>query len=85
VDAATGDVSGTIEIGGTPVEAIAGPDGLVWVSDKERSLVFRIDPATNRVVDSFQAGPGAYTMARVGDSVWVASFAGSDVRRFGVR
>jgi streptogramin lyase len=83
VDPRSGDVRAHIEIGGTPVEAIAGPDGLVWVTDKERSLVFRLDPATNVIRDSFHAGPGAYAMARVGGSVWVTSFAGSDIRRYG--
>jgi streptogramin lyase len=83
VDPRSGDVLARIEIGGTPVESSAGPDGLVWITDKERSRVFRIDPATNAVVDSFAAGPGAYAMARIRDSVWVTSFAGSDIRRFG--
>jgi virginiamycin B lyase len=82
VDPRAGDVLARIEVGGTPVEATAGPDGLVWVSDKERSRVFRIDPATNEIVDSFSAGPGAYAMARVDDSVWITSFAGHDIRRF---
>jgi streptogramin lyase len=83
VDPQSGTVRARIHLGGTPVEASGGPDGLVWVTDKERSRVFRIDPATNAVVDSFAAGPGAYAMARVGDSVWVTSFAGSDIRRYG--
>jgi DNA-binding beta-propeller fold protein YncE len=82
VDPRSGAVDARIALGGTPVEAIAGPDGLVWVTDKERSVVTRIDPATNSVVDSFRAGPGAFAMARVGDSVWVTSFAGSDMHRF---
>jgi len=82
VDPRSGAVDARIALGGTPVEAIAGPDGLVWVTDKERSVVVRIDPATNSVVDSFRAGPGAFAMARVGDSVWVTSFAGWDMRRF---
>jgi hypothetical protein len=45
-------------------------------------LVFRIDPATNAINDSFRAGPGAYTMARAGNAMWITSFAGADVRRF---
>jgi streptogramin lyase len=84
-DPRSGAVVARIPLGGTPAEAIAGPDGLVWVTDKERSLVVRIDPETNAVVDSFPAGPGAFAMARVGDSVWVTSFAGSDVRRYDLR
>jgi streptogramin lyase len=82
VDPGSGAVRARIHLGGTPVEAAAGPDGLVWVTDKERSLVFRIDPAANSVVDSFAAGPGAYAMAPVGRSMWITSYAGSDVRRF---
>jgi streptogramin lyase len=78
----SGDVRARIPLGGTPAEAAAGQDGLVWVTDKERSLVNRIDPATNRVVDTFPAGPGAYSLARFAGSTWIASFAGSDVRRY---
>lgn len=73
---------GHYRLGGTPAEAAAGPDGLVWVTDKERSLVHRVDAVNHHVVDSFAAGPGAYALARVGDGMWVTSFAGSDVRRF---
>jgi streptogramin lyase len=82
VDARTGDVLGRIRVGGTPAEATAGPDGLVWVTDKERSLVHRVDPARVALVDSFPAGPGAYSLARTGPAVWVTSFAGSDARRY---
>jgi streptogramin lyase len=82
IDPRSEAVTARIHIGGTPVEASAGPDGLVWVTDKERSLVFRVDPRTNAVVDSFSTGPGAYAMARVGPAMWVTSFAGSDVRRY---
>jgi hypothetical protein len=55
----------------------------VWVTDKERSLVHRVDPVNRRLVDAFAAGPGAYALARTGDAMWITSFAGSDVRRFG--
>jgi hypothetical protein len=54
----------------------------VWVTDKERSLVHRIDAKTAVVVDAFSAGPGAYALARSGDTMWVTSFAGSDVRSY---
>jgi streptogramin lyase len=83
VDPRAGVVRARVRLGGTPAEAAAGPDGLVWVTDKERSLVFRIDPGTDDVVDSFAAGPGAYSMVRTGSAMWVTSFAGADVRRYG--
>lgn len=82
LDPRTGAVLARLRLGGTPADVIAGPDGLVWVTDKERSLVFRVDPAGRTIVDDFPAGPGAFALARVGDSIWVTSFAGSDVRRY---
>ena len=50
--------------------------------DKEQSLVYRIDPNRPAVVESFGAGPGAYVALRAYGSMWVTSYAGSDVRRF---
>ena len=50
--------------------------------DKEQSVVYRIDPERERVLDSFPAGPGAYFVLRAYDSMWVASYAGDDVWRF---
>lgn len=82
VDARNGDVLARLRLGGTPAEAALGPDGLVWVTDKERSLVHRVDPARVALVDSFPAGPGAYSLARVNGAMWVTSFAGADVRNY---
>jgi streptogramin lyase len=83
----TGVVRARIRIGGTPAEAAAvrsAREGVwsLWVTDKERSLVHRVDPTVNRVVDSFPAGPGAFALAELGGSMWITSFAGSDVRRY---
>jgi streptogramin lyase len=82
LDSRTGAVLARVLVGGTPADIAAGPDGLVWVTDKERSLVFRLDPAGTRIVDSFPAGPGAFALARLRGSMWVTSFAGADVRRY---
>lgn len=85
VDARSGRVLGRLRLGGTPAEAATGPGGLVWVTDKERSLVHRVDPKRVALVDSFPAGPGAYSLARAGGAMWITSFAGVDVRRYGWR
>jgi streptogramin lyase len=76
-------------LGGTPADVAVMPTGIgpdeywmVGVSDKQRSLVHRIDPVSGRVVDTIPAGPGAYALASFAGSMWVTSFAGSDVRRF---
>lgn len=83
----SGELRLHVPLGGTPAEAAAAQGAaeghwLIWVTDKERSLVHRIDPATGNVFDSFPAGPGAYSLARFAGSMWITSFAGSDVRRY---
>ena len=80
VAARSGELRGHIELGGTPAEA-AAVERTVWVTDKERSVVHRIDPGFGRA-DSFRAGPGAYSLVHFAGSMWISSFAGSDVRRF---
>jgi streptogramin lyase len=82
VDPGTGKLLAQLRLGGTLAEAAEGPDALVWVTDKERSLVHRIYAKQARVTDTFEAGPGAFALARAGDSMWITSFAGADVRRF---
>ena len=76
-----------VPLGGTPGEAAAAPTGtegnwMVWVTDKERSRIHRVDPATGRLVDTVAAGPGAFALAELGGSMWVTSYAGADVRRY---
>jgi streptogramin lyase len=83
----TGALRAQIPLGPTLAEAglassTRGALRAIWVTDKERSLVHRIDPRSGRVVDSFPAGPGALAQARFAGSVWISSFAGSDVRRY---
>ena len=82
VDPGSGRLRARIRLGGTPVITAAAPDGTIWVTDKEQNRVVRIDPGTNTVVDEFAAGPGAFALARVGGSMWVTSYAGSDIRRY---
>ena len=83
----TGEVRGRILLGGTPAEAglarsAIGDVPAIWVTNKERSLVHRLDPGSGGVVDSFPAGPGALAQERFAGSIWITSFAGSDVRRY---
>jgi streptogramin lyase len=70
---------------GTPAEARLGPDGTIWVAEKEHNTLTRIDPRTNRIVDVTGAGPGALGVAVSAGDVWVTSYAGSDVWRFRAR
>jgi streptogramin lyase len=87
VSSRTGELLGHLTLGGTPAEAglarsAIGGDRMIWVTNKERSLVHRVDQGSGNVFDSFPAGPGALAQAHFGGSVWISSFAGSDVRRY---
>jgi streptogramin lyase len=83
----TGEVRGHLLLGETLAEAglarsATGGVRAIWVTDKQRSLVHRVDPSSGGVVDSFPAGPGALAQARLAGSVWISSYAGSDIRRY---
>lgn len=82
VDPGTGAVLAHLHVGRTLGQGAETPDGTIWFPDKEQSLVYRIDPVRQRVVDSFPAGPGAYLALRAFGSMWALSYAGADVRRF---
>jgi streptogramin lyase len=82
IDPVSGRVLSRLSLGETLGHAAEGPDGLVWVTDKQHSRVYRLSPDGHAVVDSFPAGPAAFALARVGGAMWITSFAGSDVRRF---
>jgi streptogramin lyase len=82
VDSRTRRVTARLSFGRTLAQGALAPDGTIWIPDKEQSLVYRIDPAKARVVDSFAAGPGAFLALRASGSMWVASYAGDDVWRF---
>lgn len=85
VGSRTGELLAHIPLGETLAEAAAAPDSTIWVTDKQRSLVHRIEPTQGLVLDSFPAGRGALSLARLGSSMWISSFAGADVRRFTVK
>ena len=71
-----------LEVGRTLATGALAPDDTIWIPDKEQNIVYRVDQARQRVVDSFPAGPGAFVTLRAYGSMWVTSYAGRDVRRF---
>ena len=81
-DPVTRRVRAHLEVGRTLATGAVAQDGTIWIPDKEQNLVYRVDRARQRVIDSFPAGPGAFVTLRAYGSMWVTSFAGSDVRRF---
>ena len=82
LDPRTGNLLSQQKLGETLAHAALGPDGLVWMTDKQNSVVHRLTSDGRVLLDRFPAGPGAFALARVGGSMWISSFAGSDVRRY---
>jgi YVTN family beta-propeller protein len=82
VDPKSRRVVGTIRFGRTLAHPTAGPNGTIWVPDKEIDRVFLVDPGSGRVVRSFPGGDGAYEVLRAFGSMWITSYAGSDVWRY---
>jgi YVTN family beta-propeller protein len=82
VDPETGRDLAHMHFGKTLAEAATAPDGSIWMPDKEENVVYRIDPRRSAVIDSFGAGRGAFVAFRAYGSMWVTSFAGTDVWRY---
>ena len=82
LDPRTETVVGTTRFGRTLGHPAAARDGEIWVPDKEIDRVFRVAPATGRVIDSFAGGDGAFEAARAFRSIWITSYAGADVWRY---
>jgi streptogramin lyase len=82
VDPRTGRDLAHMHFGKTLAEAATAPDGSIWMPDKEQNVVYRVDPRRPAVIDSFGAGRGAFVALRAYGSMWVTSFAGTDVWRY---
>ncbi len=57
VDAKTGTVAGTLEIGGMPEFPTTDGKGTVWVNQEDKSTLFKIDAKTMKVVASWPIAP----------------------------
>ena len=82
LDPSSRAVTAKLSFGSTLAGGALAPDGMIWMPDKEQNVVYRVDPKKAVVVDSFPAGVGAFQALRAYGSMWVTSYAGSDVWRF---
>ena len=85
LDPATGRALRVKHIGRTLVQPALAPDGTLWVPDKELDMIFRLDPTTGELRDSFHAGDGAFQVLHAFGSMWVTSYAGEDIWRYATR
>jgi serine/threonine-protein kinase len=79
VDPSTGDVS-TVALGAPGADIVTG-SGSVWVTNPDDDVLFRIDPATNRIAESIRVGRIPTGVAVGGGFVWVASARDGTVTR----
>ena len=85
LDPAKRRVVRTKHLGRTLVQPALSPDGTLWVPDKELDRIFRLDPTTGELRDSFPAGNGAFQALHAFGSMWVTSYAGNDIWRYATR
>ena len=80
LDARTGDVPKTIELGFPPTSAaVAG--GAVWITDGLNDRVVPVDVATGRLLPAVPVGRGASGIAAGAGAVWVANTLDGTVSR----
>ena len=82
LDPQDGHVLKVTHVGATIAQPALSADGTIWAPDKQTDTVFRLDPATGKLIDSFPAGNGAFHVLRAFGSIWVTSYAGRTVWRF---
>ena len=71
----------TIPVGDGPDNAAVAADGTVFVPNVTAGTVSRIDPATNKVVDTIPVGPKPFPIAYAFGDIWVPISGGRDVYR----
>lgn len=92
IDLATNTVVATIQVvppdqfvtgvdGATQVDAIAVDDSAVWVSALNSSVLVRIDPATNQVVERYRLPAGIHGLTVGGGALWGRSWTSNQILR----
>ncbi len=82
LDPATGEVIGTIEfrLASSIFAMDAGPGGL-WVLNRQRMEVYRVDTATTEIAETFDVGYGASDMEVTDEAIWITSDVEGGIQR----
>jgi len=70
-------VEAVVSLSGNEAYGLAVTDDSVWVVLYRGSILSRVDPDTNKEIDTIDGGAGAATLLTVGDRVWLGRY-GSD-------
>ena len=76
-----GKVVTAIKVGSHPSDGTRGPDGLEWIPLMGDGAIVRIDPATDKVVDTVPLVGRPFVARTAFGSVWVGDFAGTQLWR----
>lgn len=82
IDPETNAVTAAIPLPGAPY--LGDPDvvgGLVWVPQIRKNTIAVVDPATNAVLRTVQAGSGPFVVTQIAGEAWVPSWKGHDIWR----
>jgi streptogramin lyase len=74
-------VDRAIALEGDAADAIALGHGSLWVSDRSRNTLSRIDPVSGAAVASVSIGAGPHAVLATEDAVWVANHNDDTVQR----
>src|SRR5206468_2865312 len=72
----SGVIVATTKVGTSPSDGVRGPDGLKWIRNDGEGSFWRIDPATNAVVDTISVGPHQFVVRSAFGDIWVGEFQG---------
>jgi DNA-binding beta-propeller fold protein YncE len=81
VDAASAKVVATIDGLGTDLWDLKSGYGSIWVVDRTKRQLLKIDPTTATVAARIGIGPGGSGLAMAGGAVWVVDDADASLRR----
>jgi streptogramin lyase len=76
-----GKIVATIKVGTGPSDGTRGPDGLEWIPLIGDGTVARIDPATDKLVDTIPVIGKPFVARTAFGSVWVGDFGGTQLWR----
>ena len=79
IDASTGDVRTTIDVGSAP-RGIATTEDSVWVTVRDDERVVRIDRSTGEIIERIPVRGQPWPIAAGDGEIWVADLAGSVIR-----
>jgi len=71
----------TVTVGSGPSDGVRGPDGLEWIPNVADGTISRIDPATDKVVDTITVGGRPFVVRSAFGDIWIGDFGGSTITR----